>query len=167
MSYKEINASEIAAGEPTTNTVLTKVKDNLINHETRTTSLEGGSAVVYPPLEFRVNGYYHYQGAATGWVTDIAPFNLTITGVRLYIDRAGTAGDTEIDLMVKSGSGLYTSVFTTKPKCNFINGDDAIFAGILNQSMTNVLQGASMRLDTTSVQTLGHSFTVRIDYIKN
>lgn len=167
MAYVAITTAEIAVGEPTTNTTFTKVKDNLINHETRIVSLEGGGSVVYPPLEFRVNGYYGYQGAATGWVKYIPNFALTLTGARLYIDQAGTAGTTEIDIMVKSGVGAYTSIFTTKPSLAFGAGNDSVSSnGILDPTKVNILAGDIIRLDTTSVQTLGHSFIVKLDYIK-
>jgi hypothetical protein len=167
MSYTAITSGEIAVGEPTKNSMLTKVKDNLIDHEDRILSLENGSATTYPPIEMDIKGYYADQGAATDWVKTVPNFNITITGVRLYIGTAGTAGTTQIDILVKSGVGAYTSIFSTKPSVVYTAGDDSVSTnGVLNPSYVNVLAGDIIRLDTTSVQTAAKNLLVRIDYIK-
>ena len=44
MAYTAITSGEIASGEPTSTTVLTKVKDNFDNHETRIEALEAIAA---------------------------------------------------------------------------------------------------------------------------
>jgi hypothetical protein len=119
MAYNPVSGTEIETGKPVTNTTLTKVKDNFEDHEDRIEDLEGGSAVDYPPIELFIGGYYGDQGAATGWVKYVPNFDMTITGVRLYIDVAGSAGTTEIDLQVKSGVNPYASIFTTLPSVAF------------------------------------------------
>ena len=167
MSYNAVTTPEIAVGEPVKNSTLTKVKDDLIDHESRIVSLEGGSAVVYPPIEMDIRGYYADQGAASDWCRHHPNFDITLTGARLYIGTAGTAGTTEIDILVKSGGGAFTSIFTTKPSVAFGAGSNSVSVnGVINPAMANVLAGDIIRLDTTSVQTDGHNLEVRIDYIK-
>jgi hypothetical protein len=168
LAYIEISVAEIAVGEPTKNAMLTKVKDNLIDHEERIQDLEAGSATVYPPMELDIKGYYGDQGAAENWVKTVPNFNLTITGARLYIDQAGVSGTTEIDVLVSSSGGPYTSIFTTKPSVGFAAGNDAVSSnGVLNPLQVDVLAGDIIRLDTTSVQVDARNLLVRIDYIKN
>src|SRR6185312_11690075 len=109
--YTAINTGEIVSGEPTTNSLWTKVKDDLDDHETRIETLEGASSV-YPPIILRANGAYFVMTDVLKTTTN---FSLTITGARLLIDQAGSSGTTEIDILVSSGGGPYNSIFTTKP----------------------------------------------------
>ena len=167
MAYVEITSGEITSGEPVTNGTQTKIKDNLIAHESRITSLEGGSAVVYAPIIFRVNGQYDTLGATSGVLKTVANFNLTITGVRIYIDTSGSSGTTEIDIKYSRSGGAYTSILTTKPSVAYSAGHDAVSSNaILDVSQVNLQTGDIIRLDTTSVQTAGRSFMVRIDFSK-
>lgn len=167
MSYSAITTTEIATGKPVANTTLTKVKDNFIDHETRILDLENGGAVAYPPKEMSVRGYYGDPGIRTNWGKWFPNFDITITGVRLIIDTAGTSGSTEIDLKVNFGGGAYTSIFTTKPSVAFGAGNDAVSSNqVLDATKVDVDAGEIVRLDTTAVQTNGHTFYVRIDYVK-
>lgn len=166
MAYSAITTSEIATGQPVANTTQTKIKDNFADHETRILALEGGSSVAYPPIIMGVQGYYGDQGPADSWEKFIPNFALTITGIRLYIDQAGTAGSTEIDVQVKR-SGSYSSCFTTRPSVAFGAGNDAVSTNqVLDPTKVSVQAGEIIRLDTTAVQTNGHTFYVRIDYTK-
>lgn len=167
MSFNSITTTEIATGKPVASTTQTKYKDNFDDHESRLLDLENGSAVAYPPINLAVYGYYGDQGAADGWVKYDFNFNGTITGARLIIDNAGTAGTTEIDLKIKSGVAAYASIFTTRPSVAFGAGNDATSSNqVLDATKVNFLAGDILRLDTTSVQTNGKSFRVRIDYTK-
>lgn len=166
MAYVAITAAEITAGEPVTNTTQTKIKDNFIAHESRITSLEGGSAVVYPPIIFRVNGYYDVA-VANRILKSTINFNLTITGVRLLIDVSGSAGTTAVDLVYKRGGGAWTSVLTTVPSVAYGAGDDAISSNaVLNSGQVALQTGDILGLDITSVQTGAKNFIARIDFSK-
>jgi hypothetical protein len=167
MSFSTLTTTEIAVGKPVTNDTQTKIKDNFDDHESRILNLEDGSAVAYPPIEMDIRGYYGDQGPATGWCKTVPNFNLEITGARLYIDVAGSAGDTEIDILVSRSGGAYTSIFTTKPKVNYAMGNDYVsINGVLDPTQVAVSAGDKIRLDTTLVQTDGFNLLVRIDYNK-
>lgn len=167
MSWQIINNSEIETGQPVSSSTQSKIKNNLENLQDRITTLEGGGNTVYPPLTFRVNG--NYTEDLTSFVNILKTttnFNLTITGVRLLIDQAGSSGKTEIDLLVKTSSG-YQSIFSTKPSVLASAGDDSISSNaVLNPALTNVLAGSLLRLDLVEGQTYGKNFLVRVDYIK-
>lgn len=167
MAYVPLTSPEIESGEPVKTTTMSKIKDNFADHETRILGIEGGGDVTYPPLNFRVNGWYGAQGPAEGWIKYIVNFKMRITGVRLYIDKAGTSGSTEIDLQFKRESDPYTTIFDVRPSVAYTEGDDAYSENQELDEDDSVLEpGDILRLDTTAVQPDGVSFTVRIDYIK-
>lgn len=167
MAFTSLTSGEILTGQPTSNTTATKIKDNFDNHEARLISVEGGGNVTYPPLIMRVNGHYDTLGATIGILKTVTNFALTITGIRIYIDEAGSSGSTEIDLKFSRAGGAYTSVLNTKPSVVFSAGNDAVSTNaILNSSYVDLEAGDILRLDTTSVQTGGRGFYVRIDYNK-
>lgn len=167
MAFIPLTTNEIATGNPVANTTQTKIKDNFEDHEARLIAVESGGVVSYPPIVLRVNHYYDQFGAETGLLKTVTNFAITITGVRLYIDQAGTAGTTTIDIKVKSGAGAFTSILTTLPSVAFGAGNDTVSVnGVLDATKVNLSAGDIIRLDTTSVQTLGKGFTVRIDYNK-
>jgi hypothetical protein len=168
MSYSAITSDEVQAGKPVTSSLLTKVKDNFTDHETRMVDLENGSAVDYPPIIMRVNGAYSsVLGVAVNYLKTTCNFNLRVTGVRLIIDTAGSSGTTEIDIKYSRAGGAYTSILTTKPSVASSAGSDATSSNaVINNTHRDLQAGDMIRLDVTSVQTGGYSFMVRIDYTK-
>lgn len=168
MSFTAITTPEVTSGKPVTADVGLKIKDNFDDHESRLLSIEGGAGTTYPSIVFRVNGpYYHgWSGTITGLVKSAVNFSITITGVRLIIDTAGSSGTTEIDVKFKRGGGSWTSILSTKPTVAFGAGDDATSSnGVVDAANNDLLAGDLLRLDLTSVQTGGSGFTVRIDYV--
>lgn len=174
MAYSDLTSTEIGSGKPVSNPLLDKVKENFTNHETRIDALETGTSTVYPPIIMKVNGNYGSYGGVVDFLKTTLNFNLTITGVRILVEKAGTSGDTEIDLKFKRGAGSYTSVLTTLPSCNYQDGDDFSSTGTANGSVAAVLNatyvdlqaGDILRLDITSAQAQAQNFIVRIDYNK-
>lgn len=166
--FVPITTQEIAVGEPVSNATQTKIKENFDNLDGRVTSLEGGSSTTYPPIILRVNG--NAAKLATpyiGFIKTTFNFNLTITGVRILTDIAGTSGSTEIDLKFKRASNPYTSIFSTLPLISYSAGNDAVSTNaVLNPSYVNLETGDILRLDITGVQNSGKNFIVRIDYVK-
>lgn len=168
MSFTAITTQEIAVGEPVSNATQTKIKENFDNHESRLLTVEGGGNTVYPPIIFRCNGNPALLAIPyTGFLKTTCNFNLTITGVRLIIDTAGSAGSTEIDIKFKRGSDPYTSIFSTLPSLSYTTGADATSSnGVLNPTYTSLETGDIIRLDITSAQTASKNFIVRVDFTK-
>jgi hypothetical protein len=164
MAFDPIDTSEITAGEPVSTLTQTKIKDNFDDHEERLQTAEG-SVAVYPPIIFRVNGRYGLAGEIEGLLKTTANFSLTITGVRILIDVAGSAGTTEIDLLRKRGGDPFESILSSRPQIDYTEGDDALSDNaVLDLTKVDILAGDILRLDLTSVQTDGKGFLVRVDY---
>jgi hypothetical protein len=169
MSYTAITTGEIASGEPVKADTQTKIKDNFEDHESRIQTIETGAGTTYPPMTFRINGPYGLYSSGSPF-TDITRtttnFNITITGVRVLIDTAGSSGTTEVDVLFKRGAGSWTSILTTKPSAGYASGNNyASTNGVVNATYADLLAGDLIRLDITSVQAGAASgFTVRIDY---
>lgn len=168
MAYIPFTNAEIAVGEPTSSVTFTKIKDNFINHESRIISIENGNNVIYEPIIFSILGQYDTLGAQTNIFKTTCNFNMTITGVRIIINEAGSSGLTEIDLKKSHAGGSYTSIFTTLPSVAYSAGNDAISSNaILDSGNCSLEAGDYLRLDTTAVQTAGRSFFIRVDFNKD
>jgi hypothetical protein len=169
MAYTPITSTEIAVGEPVRSDTQTKIADNFENHESRILGIETGAGTVYPPIILRVNGYYSTLGAYPRATTTTCNFNLTITGIRLLIDVAGSSGTTEVDVLYKRGGGSWTSVLTTKPSVVYSAGDNAISTNaVLNLGQVALQAGDLIRLDITSTQAgAANGFSTRIDFNKS
>lgn len=165
MSFVTLTPEEIASGTPVRSDTHTKIKENFDDHESRLQSLEGGADTTYPPLILRVNGPYGYLTAKDDVLRTTTNFPITITGCRLLIDTAGTAGTTEIDVKYKRGGGAWTSIMTTKPSVSYTLGSNYTSTnGIVNPTQADLQAGDLIRLDITSIQTSGIGFTVRLDF---
>lgn len=170
MSFTALNTGEVASAQPVTTTLLDKIRTNFDDHEDRITAVED-SLSEDPPIILRVNGYYSALGASSsstyypnGLLKTTLNLDITITGVRLIIDDAGSGGTTEIDLKYKRGVGAYTSIFSTKPSVASGAGDDATSSNAVLDGTIELEAGDIIKLDTTSVQTNGRGFMVRIDF---
>lgn len=168
MAFIPITLNEIAVGEPISNSTLTVVRENFDNHESRILGVETGAGTVYPPIILRVNGFYSTLGIYSRAVTTTCNFNLTITGIRLIIDVAGSSGTTEVDVLYKRGGGSWTSVLTTKPSVVYSAGDNAVSSNaVLNLGQVDLQAGDLIRLDITSTQAgAANGFSTRIDFNK-
>jgi hypothetical protein len=164
MAYVPIEEEEIETGEPVKATTQEKIRENFENHESRITSIEGGTAVTYPPIIFRVNGNYSTL-VRDGILKTTLNFDLTITGVRILIDQAGSGGSTSIDLRYSRAGGSYVSVLNSNLTISSAAGDDALSDGaVLNLSEVGLQAGDILRLDLKGAQTNGRGFLVRVDY---
>lgn len=151
MAFTAIVNTEIESGDPTTQDLWTKVKTDFDDHETRIVSLEGGSAVVYRPLEFIVSGPYGQYVPFNNTGVIRLNFNINILAGRLLIHTAGSSGTTEIDFKYKSGAGAWTTIFSTKPSVAQSSGDYAVSTnGVL--SVTALSAGDLLRMDITTTQ---------------
>jgi hypothetical protein len=164
MSFTAITSGEIESGDPVKASTLTKIKNDLDDHETRLLTVEASTSA-FPPIILRVGGRYPQT---TSILKTTANFSFQITGVRLLIDTAGASGDTEIDIQRKRGVGSFESILTTLPKVNYADGDDALSTNtVINLSKDDVEAADILRLDITSAQTNGIGFLVRIDYVRS
>lgn len=165
MSYDPITEAEIEVGEPIKNSTLDKMRLDLDDHEDRLATVEA-SSVVFPPIIMRVSGGYgQLSPPCLNLLKTTINFAINITGVRILIDEAGSAGSTEIDLKVSRSGGAFTTIFTSKPTIAYTAGSNALSsAGTQNGTDGELASGDIIRLDLTAVQTDGVGFLVRIDW---
>ena len=149
MAFIAIDATAIESGDPVTADLWTKTKDNFDDHETRLTSVEGGSNVAYAPYNYHVSGEYPATFTNAGLVR--IPFDIDIDGARLLVFTAGSSGSTEINFLYKRGAGAWTTIFSTRPSVPDTDGDYSIST---NQvlSVTQLLAGDLLRMDITAKQ---------------
>jgi hypothetical protein len=174
MTYTPITIGEIATGQPVQSSTLNTIKENFESFNDRITAIEGGSSAVYPPLIFRVNGDYgdaidfEVATQGVGLLKTTLNFGITIIGVRILIDVAGTSGTTEIDLKFKRGVSSYASIFNTRPSVVHSAGNDNISSNAaINPSANQLEAGDILRLDLLDAQVAAKNFIVRVDYIKS
>lgn len=171
MSFQPLTTAEIATGEPVSNETATKIKDNFDFLNERVDDIENSNSTVYPAIVLELKGAYGEPGdyviPAIGAIKTTQNFNITVTGVRLIVDKAGVSGTTEIDIKYKRGAGAYTSILNTKPSVAFSEGDDATSNNaVLNPAQVNLRAGDIIRLDVTNAQARASNLLVRIDYVK-
>jgi len=148
MAYSTFPSTTIESGKPGTTDLWTKTSDNFVNHESRITSLEGGSSVTYWPLEFHVAGFYGVQDELD---FKRVPFDITLLAGRLLIKNAGSGSSTTIDMEYKRGAGAWTTIFTTKPSVTSASGDYAVSTnGVLG--VTALQSGDLLRLNIDTKQ---------------
>jgi hypothetical protein len=164
--FTALTSTEVASGKPVSATTTQKIKDNFDDHETRIESLEA-SIINFLPIILGVNGYY---AVFNNVLKTTANSNLTITGVRILINVAGSTGTTQIDVKrsrASVSSGAYQSIFSTLPSVASAAGNDALSSnGVLDLTKVDIQAGDILRLDITSAQTKGYGFEVRIDYTR-
>jgi len=125
-----------------------------------------GAATATYTHGFYLNGEYT-MGAVPSLGVDgftVFPFAAKIVNVFMFAEVAGTAGTTELDVLVKPfGSGAFTSIFTTTPKIAYnaaantwIGVGDTVTnatAPVLSSSPFNVAAKTAMRCDLLAKQT--------------
>jgi len=152
MAFDPIDILEIESGDAVTQDLWNTVRLNFDDHESRITSLEGGSAVAYVPIFFPVEGPYAGQAPLDQLGFWRVPFNITVLAGRLWVLKAGSGGTTEIDLLFKRGAAAFTSIFSSKPGIIFSAGDLQVSSnGVLSTS--SLLAGDFVRMDLTAAQT--------------
>jgi hypothetical protein len=167
MSYTTITTTEIASGKPVSTSTLTKVKDNLDDHETRILGLEAGTSVPYPPIIFRVNGTFAQSRAIDGLLETTNNFSIQITGVRIWAQKAGSSGTYDIDIVHQFNGSGFVSCLSTRPTLAYTTGDEAASTNaVINSGNATIVAGSNIRLVVYGLQVGGNNFYVRVDYDK-
>lgn len=118
----------------------------------------------YSDKQWFINGNYSLMPMPQTFVDGLTFFQYDafIIDVWMFIEMAGNAGITELDLKrATTPGGSFTSIFTTTPKINAAAGDAIwihVGSSIANTtapvlSLTNVNAGDALRLDIIQTQT--------------
>lgn len=173
MVFDPITDTEIETGKPVKSETMGKIQDDLQDHEDRLLDLEAGTAIAYPPIQMTVTGPYGDIPLdlipRNNFLTYMPNFNITILGVRLFIEQAGISGSTEIMLRRLQGPTYAVSddILTAGLSVSFSDGDNFLSPnGSLDPGAVDIDAGDIIRLDLTSVQPEAVGFLVRIDFEK-
>lgn len=167
MSFNALSSAEVETGKPVKTTTQTKIKDNFDDHEERLLSLEAEALGVPAPIIFKVSGSVGVSHVREDIQKTVINFNMQVTGVRIYVNKAGSSGTYQIDLKYSRSGGSYTSILSTKPSVAFGAGNDAISSNaVINTSEDNLQAGDILRLDVDTFQVNGRDFFVRVDYVR-
>ena len=161
MAFTTIATGLIATGEPTTNTLMTVIKDDLDDINGRLSTVEG-AANVYTPMFFTVYGNGQVKDGLSIWRV---PFNITILGARFYIfETQGTvAGSLTIDIEKKVGAAAFVTVLssvitTSSGTLNAMNSGTVL--------VNTALAGDFIRLNQDAVMTGCLGYQVVFEYQK-
>lgn len=155
MAYEALTDAETNSGEPTTQRLFKKIKDDLADHESRMLVLDsalGGR----PPIEFGVFGLLTPPMSQTEVLLTRVDTPMTITAARLLVGTAGTAGQLEVDIEYSRGGGPWASILSTTMVADFSDGDHFLVNGVL--AVTSLLAGDLLRLNVNGVQTSMRNF---------
>lgn len=162
MSYNSLTSAQIAAGQPTSQDIFSKQKGNEDDHETRIATLEG-SLNRFTPLIFGVTGNYYYAVPLNEVLATRIAFNITLTGARILVVDAGTAGTLDCDVKYKRGAGAWTSIFSTRPTVIYSAGNYALSTNAVI-STAALLAADLLRLDIITGQEGNTQFSMNLEF---
>lgn len=161
MAFTAITTAQIASGEPTSQDLFQKIKDNFDDLDSRTTVVETANNI-FRPIQFDVVGPYGAEIVVDGLMYDLLRFDITVLNVILFIHDAGASGTTTVDIEYKRGVGAFTSILSSPVSATSANGDYYIATATLGT--TSLLTGDILRLNVDSVQVGATGFTVMLEF---
>lgn len=164
MSYTEIDSADIETGDPVTNDLWALVKANFTDLNTRVSAVEA-AVQTFTPLEFKVKGAASLYAPVTGQEFKRIFHDITLTGARLLVPIAGSAGTWDFDIQYKRGGGAFASIFSTRPSVAFGAGDYAVSSNAVF-SVTSLLVGDILRFDVQGGQTDSEEANLYLEWEK-
>lgn len=162
MAFQEILAGDIESGDPVTQELFQKIKDSLDDHEDRIDDAEA-AVQSFVPMLFKVRGGVDLYVPITA-VEHLRIFNnLTLTGARIFVPKAGASGTIEVDVQYKRGASAFASIFSTKPTLAYSAGDYSISTNAVI-SVTDLNAGDILRLDVNTAQVGCEEFDVYLSF---
>lgn len=164
MAYSAITTGEIAVGEPTKNSLFTKIKDNFIDHESRISTLEG-SGFGFRPLEFHLTkaAYDDYVAASATYYGFLrVNFDITLSAIRMLYLKAGGSGTQTHDVLYKRGASAFATVLTSPISVAFGSTLYSSTSGTL--AVTSLLAGDILALNVSAAQTGDWQFLTELEF---
>ncbi len=151
MAFDPIDSGQIEAGDPVTQELFQKTKDNFDDHESRLVIVEAATGS-FDPIPFDILGRIgNLNAPKLDLMKFRVVFDATILAARLVVYEAGTAGSIEVDVRKKPLAGSYTTIFSTRPSVAFGAGSDAVSTNAV-LSDTSLSAGDILTLDLTAIQ---------------
>ena len=162
MAYSAIATTQIETGDPVTQELWELVRANFADHETRIAAVEV-AVQTFVPFEFRLRGAGSIYAPVTGLEYKRIFQNITLTGARLLVPVAGSAGTWDFDIQYKRGGAAFASIFSTRPSVAFGAGDYAVSSNAVI-SVTSLLVGDILRFDVQGGQTDGEEASLYLQW---
>jgi hypothetical protein len=160
VSFTTIDPATIAAGQAVKQELLSTVKGDFDDHESRIIVMEASIGRL-PPIEFAVVGTLNSPLSITAALAYRIEANLTITAARLFIKTAGTSGSVSVDVEYKRGAGAWTTILSAPISAGFASGSYYVTSGTL--AVQNFLTGDLLRLNISAVQDGMEDFAVFLE----
>jgi hypothetical protein len=160
MSFNSISSAVIAAGKAIKQEIMTLVKDNFDDHESRLTVVEAALGRL-PPICFDVIGTLYSPITMTEALAYRVEANLRVTAARLFVKKSGTSGSVQVDIQYKRGAGAWTTILTGSLSASYTLGNYAVVTGVL--AFQDFQAGDLIRLNISSVQDAMEDFTVYLE----
>lgn len=160
MAFTVIQSAIIAAGKAIKQELLTFIKENFDDHESRLIVAEAAIGRL-PPICFDVVGALNSPLTMDGALIYRVESNLRVTAARLLIKTAGSAGSVTVDVEYKRGAAAWTSILTGTISAAFGSGSNFVTTGTL--AFQDMLAGDLIRLNIDAVQTNMEDFSVYLE----
>jgi hypothetical protein len=160
MAFVSLTSANLQTGEPVKSEILTQIKDNEDDLNSRLSTVEGTSNV-YPPLYFTVVGNGQVKD---GLALFRVPFDIAILGVRMFIfEKEGTVSGTLTVDVEKYHSSTWSTILSSTISTS--SGTlYTVNSGTL--SVTSAVAGDLIRLNQDSVMTGCLGYQVVFEYEK-
>ncbi len=152
----------LESGDPVTADLWEQVRANFVDHESRITAVEV-AVQTFQPFEFKARGAASLYAPITGQEFKRIFNNITLTGARLLVPIAGSAGTWDFDIQMKRGAGAFATIFTTRPSVAFGAGDYAVSSNA-DLATTDLLVGDILRFDVQGGQTDSEEATLYLQW---
>jgi hypothetical protein len=155
MPFVTINPAAIEVGDPVTADLLTKIKNNEDDHETRIDSLEATNKKIEVFKYLILNGSSFSTATGLDHYRAEDSFTVTKVAIQIFEKNGVSSGSLEIDVK-KSVTNLngasFSTIMTTKPSINFATASDYDESTnqVINTLNASVTAGQYLRLDITS-----------------
>ena len=155
MPFVTINPAAIEVGDPVTADLLTKIKNNEDDHETRIDSLEATNKKIEVFKYLILNGSSFSTATGLDYYRAEDNFSVTKVAIQIFEKNGVSSGSLEIDVK-KSVTNLdgtsFSTIMTTKPSISFATASDYDESTnqVINVLNSGITAGQYLRLDITS-----------------
>lgn len=161
MAYQTIDLAKLATGEPTSQELFRRTRDNFEDHEDRLNAIEL-TANKFAPIEFEVVGPIGVTQVQDSLLFTRIPLDIRILAVRMIAKTAGIGGAHTVDLKYKRGTDPWATLLFAPMQISFSAGDLAVFSG--NVSVAELDLNDYLRMDISTVQQRGNGLLVQLEY---
>jgi len=154
MAYTTIDPTAIEVGDPITADLLTLVKTNFDDHETR---ILANSISVAAINLINEDVKIHYITSSTVGIYFVEVFQdclVTEGSIQLFVKSPAVTGLITVDIKKNTTTNPsgFNSLFTTLPTLNMATASDyQRSTGVINPTYQNLLMGDILRVDITSL----------------